>query len=296
MIALLDTEPGARARGVLYMVVAVAFLAAMDTCAKYLSSDYHVMQILWVRYIGHFVIALVIFAPRMGVGMLTSRRPGLQWVRSGLMLVASGLNFIALGYLQLDQVGALAMTAPIWVVVLAVPLLGERITGHRLIAIIAGFTGIVLITRPGFGEVHWAIFLSLGTAVALALFQITTRMLANIDNHIVTQVYTTLAGVVILTPMVPFYWQTPHGWDWLIMLCIGGFGILGHYCLIFAHRYAPASVLAPFFYVQIVWMTGLGFLIFSDVPDVFTLLGAVVVVLSGLYIWKMERRTAKATP
>ncbi|MFT5115107.1 MAG: drug/metabolite transporter (DMT)-like permease [Parasphingorhabdus sp.] len=277
------------------MVLAMVFLAGMDVCAKYLSTDYHVVQVLWVRYIGHFALIAILLFPTYKLSLFRSNWISLQLARSLLMALGSLLNFMALRYLQLDQTAAIAFTSPFWVLMLSGPLLGEKVGRAQIVAIMVGFIGVLIITRPGFGDVHWAVYLSLSVALVLALFQITTRKLAGVDGHATTQFYTTFVGVIVVTPIIPWYWQEPSLWGWVAMILIGVFGLVGHYLLIIAHRLAPASALAPFVYTQIVWMVIFGFLIFADVPDSWTIIGGAIVVASGLFLWYRDRQILKST-
>ena len=271
------------------MVLAMLFLAAMDVCAKFLANDHDVLQIVWIRFFGQSVVVMILLFPIHGLKLIKSNHLPLQLIRSVLMILGTFMNFISLRYLQLDQTAAIAFTSPFWVVLFSAPLLGERVSRVQVLAIAAGFIGVLVITRPGFGEVHWAAYLSVGVALVLALFQIATRKLASIDNDATTLFYTTALGAVVVSPFVMSVWTTPNTIGWFAMLLLGVLGLAGHYCIIVAHRYAPAGVLAPFVYTQIIWMIVFGFIIFADVPDFWTLVGATIVVSSGLYLWHRAR-------
>ena len=173
-------------------------------------------------------------------------------------------------------------------------MLGERPGPHRWGAIVAGFCGVLIVMRPGLGEVHWAYFLILLGTIGMAFYLITTRMVAEVDNAWASLFYTALIGAAILSLILPFVWRTPDHWmGWFLMLCVGFFGAIGHLMLILGNRYAPGSLLAPFMYAQIVWAVLFGFLIFGDLPDAFTWTGAVVVVVSGIYLAWREMRAAR---
>jgi drug/metabolite transporter (DMT)-like permease len=216
------------------------------------------------------------------------------------MVVTTGLNFVALKYLQLDQNITIFFLTPLLVAALAGPLLNEWVGWHRMLAIIAGFLGVLLVMHPGIGTVHWAMFIALGAMLGYALYNIATRYLAAFDPAAVTQTYSPLAGVILLAPPALAEWHWPTEPLQLLMLASLGFwGGLGHWFLILAHRGAPAPVLAPFIYVGLIWMSALGFLVFGDVPTLWTLSGAAVVILSGLYLLARERKVlgaAKAGP
>jgi len=277
-------------RGILLIIAAFVTFSMLDTTAKYLVQHYPPAQVVWVRYAGHLVIAAVIFLPRHGLGLLHSQRLGLQVVRSLLLFGATCANFAALQYLQLAETASIFFSTPLMVAVLAVPLLGERIGPRRWSAILIGFVGVMIVVRPGLGLVHWAISLSLLAALCAGLYQIATRKLAGTDRVATTQFYTALIGALAITPLVPFVWEMPNLYDALLMICLGALGGFGHWMLILAHRLAPAPILAPFNYIQLLPMVVLGYLVFGDLPDVWTLLGAGVVLSSGLYLFYRERK------
>lgn len=266
------------------MILAFACFAMLDACAKYLSSWHSIYQIVWARYVGHFAVAMLIYLLMGGGAVWKSQRPLIQIIRSGLLLAATALNFIALQYLQLAQTSAILFTIPIWVALLSVPLLGERIDRGRWAAILVGFVGVLVIMRPGSGFFHWAALLSLSVAFIVALYQIATRKLAGVDSSQTTQLYTALVGMLVVLPVAPFHWVTPEGPALWAMVGIGILGGIGHYLLIVAHRGTPAPVLAPFWYTQIIWMILIGYLVFADLPDAWTLAGAAVVIGSGWYL------------
>lgn len=276
------------------MIIAFAFFAIVDTCAKYLAASMATPQIVWARYAGHLVVALLFFAPMGGWGFWRTERLGLQLLRSLFLFGGTVCNFFALRYLQLAETAAIFFTVPLLVAALSVPLLGEHVGTRRWSAIFVGFAGVLIIVRPGFGLIHWAVLLSLATTVFAALYMITTRKLAHSDRDITTMFYTALVGAVIAMPFVPFDWQMPTGANLVAMITIGVVAGVGHFILIVAHRLAPAATLAPFVYIHIIWMVGIGYIVFNDLPDLWTMLGAAVVLASGLYLLHRERTTKQA--
>lgn len=289
----LSNEP---VRGILLIIAAFCTFSLLDTTAKYLVQSYPIGQVVWARYVGHVVLAAALLLPRYGVDLLRSQRPGLQVVRSLLLFGSTCANFAALQFLQLAETSSIMFSTPFMVAVLAVPLLGERIGPRRWAAIGIGFFGVLIVIRPGFGLIHWAAGLSLLCALFGAFYQITTRQLAGVDRAVTTQFYSALVGAVAITPLVPFVWQTPDLKGALLMLCLGAFGGFGHWLLILAHRLAPAPILAPFSYVQLLPMILLGYLVFGDFPDAWTLAGAGVVLTSGLYLLYRERKVKPHRP
>jgi len=277
------------------MCGAVATFSCLDTTGKYLLHHMHPLQVVWVRYTGAFLLALLFLNPVTRPGMLVTRRPWLQVGRSALLLLSTALNFFALQFLQLDEALSILFSTPFIVAVLCGPLLGEWVGWRRWIAIGVGFLGVLLVARPGFGGLHPAALLSLGSAVCYSLYSISTRVLARSDSSETTLFYSNLVGALAMLPIVPFVWSMPSSWFIiLLMVVIGAFGSFGHYLLIRGHRLAPASVLAPFIYTQLVWTTALGFLVFGDVPHRWTIVGGLIVVGSGLYLLYRERKVGTA--
>jgi len=283
-------------RGILLMIAAFCSFAVLDTTAKHLVQHYPVGQVVWARYVGHVVLAAAVLLPIHGRGLLVSHRPGLQVLRSLFLFGATCSNFAALQFLQLAQTSSIQFSTPLMVAALAVPLLGERVGPRRWAAIVVGFFGVLIVIRPGLGLVHWAAGLSLLCALFGAFYQITTRKLAGVDRAVTTQFYSALIGAIAITPLVPYFWQTPDLTGALLMLCLGAIGGFGHWLLILAHRLAPAPILAPFLYIQLLPMILLGYMVFGDFPDSWTLVGAGVVLTSGLYLLYRERRMKPGTP
>jgi drug/metabolite transporter (DMT)-like permease len=283
-------------RGILLMVCAVSTFSLLDTTAKYLVQSYPVGQVVWARYVGHVVLAAALLLPLYGRGLLVSERPGLQVLRSLFLFGATCANFAALQFLQLAETSSILFSTPFMVAMLAVPLLGEHIGPRRWAAIGIGFFGVLIVMRPGLGLVHWAASLSLLCALFGACYQITTRKLAGVDRAVTTQFYSALVGALVITPLAPFVWQTPDLKDGILMVCLGALGGFGHWLLILAHRLAPAPILAPFSYVQLLPMILLGYLVFGDFPDHWTLIGAGIVLSSGLYLLYRERKVKPGHP
>jgi drug/metabolite transporter (DMT)-like permease len=207
-----------------------------------------------------------------------------------LLLGSTALNFFAIKYLQLDQALTITFSTPFLVAALAGPVLGEWVGPRRWAAIGVGFLGVLVVTRPGFNAIHPAAALSAGGALCYALYSLATRILARTDSNETTLFYTNLVGAAVMLPIVGFVWTTPGSLlIGLLMLAAGALASLGHFLLIAAHRLAPASVLSPFIYSQLAWTVALGFFVFGDVPNRWTLAGAGIVIASGLYLLHRER-------
>ena len=284
-------DTSARFKGIALMCLALVCFCMLDTSAKWLNHHIPTLEVLWARYAGHFAISLIFVNPWTTPGLLFTQRPWLQIFRSLLLVGSSITNFIALRYLQLDQTMAIVFTTPFFVALAAGPMLGEWIGPRRWAAILFGFAGVILVTRPGAGGIHPAAFLSLIGAICYALYNLTTRILASYDSTATTAFYSALVGVVVSTIPLPWFWTAP-GEPLVIsaMVWVGALGWIGHLFLIMAHKRAPAAILAPFIYTQIVWMIIAGYLVFGDVPNHWTLAGVAVVIASGLYLLSRERQ------
>lgn len=293
----LQHERRQRLTGIALMCGAVACFACLDTVAKFLSPHMPTMQIVWARNISGFLLTFVLMNPLTRPRILRTARPGLQIVRSLLLLATTLFNFLAVRYLQLDEALSIMFATPFLVAVLAGPMLGEWLGWRRWIAICVGFAGVLLVTRPGFGGMHPAALFSLAGALCYAFYGIITRVVSRSDSNETTLFYSNLVCALVVLPVLPFVWTPPE--DALIivlMVVMGAFGSLGHYLLIIGHRLAPASVLSPFIYTQMIWVIALGYLVFGDIPTEWTLTGAGIVIASGLYLIQRERKRRVARP
>ena len=279
-----------RLTGIALRCGAVVLFACNDASAKFLNAHMHTVQVVWARYMAAFALAIVLLNPTGNPQVMRTRRPWLQLGRSALLLGSTVLNFFALRYLQLDEAVSIIFCTPFIVAALGGPMLGEWIGWRRWTAIVVGFAGILLVTRPGAGGIHPAALLVVVAAICYALYSILTRVLTRSDSDATTNFYSNLVGAAAITVAVPFYWTAQSDPLVIALMCsMGLFSGFGHFLLIRAHRLAPAGVLAPFIYTEIVWMIALGFLVFGDVPNRWTLAGAAVVIVSGLYLLYRER-------
>lgn len=276
--------------GIGLIVLAILSFSILDAIAKYLSSSLPTLQIAWIRFVSHVFLALVMFQVWKKPSLLKTRRPILQVVRAFCLLGTTVFNFLAVRYLQLAETTAIMFAAPFVITALAGPMLGEWAGMRRWAAIIVGFIGVLIVTQPGLGGMHWAAIYSVSAMSFYAVYAILTRKLTATDSSAGMLL---ISGVVAAIAMAPFglaVWEPPQdAWTWILLCSTGIFGAGGHFLFILAHRIAPAPLLAPFMYIQIVWMIALGFLVFADVPTFSTLAGSAVVVASGLYILYRER-------
>jgi drug/metabolite transporter (DMT)-like permease len=284
-------SPRDRRIGITLMCVVALCFSCLDAAAKYLVVTLPVVQVVWLRFLTHAVLGVVVLAPNYGLRLFRVQHPRLQLLRGIMLAGMTGLNSWALVYLQLDITAAIQFSVPILVAVISAKWLGERLDGPRWIAILAGFGGVLLIVRPGSSAFHPAIFLSIGNAILYALFNLLTRRLAASELPAATQLMSAIIPSVLLAPLGLFVWRAPEGWwSWVLVLSLGLFGGMGHLASALAYRYASAAVLGPFIYQQIIYMGLLGWLVFGHVPDALVVLGAAVVVGSGLFLLYREFR------
>lgn len=281
--------------GVMYMCVAGSLFPVMNGFVKLLAETYPPTQIVWFRIVVHLGLVALVFTPHMGLDLFRTQRIGLQVVSSVMMLLSTVFFFSAVKYVGVAEAVSVSFVGPLAVVLLAWPLLGERITMMRIIAVVVGFAGVLVVIRPGSAVFQWASVLLLGSAISYAVYQIVIRRLAGVDHPATSIFYSVLLGAILLSLLVPFVWTTPKTWiDWLLLLSLGAMGGLGHYCVARALAYASANFIAPFNYFQIIGSVIVGYLMFAEVPDLYTWLGAVLIIGAGLLVTLQVQSTIKA--
>jgi len=283
---------------VIMIVGAVACFSVLDGVIKSLSARHPVPLLVWARW-GFQVLAMLLWlAPKMGAGMLRTRRLRMQLLR-GVLLVGSSLFFMtALSHLPLADATALNYTTPTIVIILAIVFLGERLTPARLAFVVAGLAGMLMIVQPGAEIFKGTSLFALGSAGCYALYQITTRMVAD-DDPRVSLFYPALIGTLLMTFVWPWFGsRIDVAWTDVAWLAgIGVLGTIGHFLLILAFQRAPASALTPFTYIQVVFATLIGWLVYDDFPDALTLAGMALIAGSGLLLtWHERRRALIAAP
>ena len=283
-------------RGILLILLATCCFGCLDTMSKYLVSYYPASALVWLRYVLQTVVMAAIFFPRMGMRLLRTSSPGLQIVR-GLMLVLSSVVFVvALRHMPIAAVASIVFLAPIIVAVAGGPLLGERVSARTWFALAGGFTGVLLIIRPGGSAFTWWAFLPLGCAFMFASYQILTRKLAGRDDPITTLFIPGLAAVLVIPPVFPgsITGLPSVPLHFVMLAAIGVLGAIGHFLLIRAHAHAPATLLAPFGYTQLLVILVLGFAVFGEIPDGLALTGIALIAGSGLGLVIAARRPSTA--
>jgi drug/metabolite transporter (DMT)-like permease len=276
-------------RGIALVLTSTVFLGASDVTAKYLSTTLPSIEIAWIRFLVFALIMVPVMVPGSPVYAMRSPRPGFQLLR-GVALLSSSLFFISgLRFLPIAEASATGFVAPLFVTALSIIFLGETVGLRRWLATAIGLFGVLIILRPGTSAFHPAAFFPLVSALAWACTLIMTRMMSGRERAATTMAYSSIAGVCVLTVLAPLVWVAPSWHDVLFGIFIGIASTAGQWIVVLAFRYADASVLAPFSYTQLLWVSILGFLVFGEIPDVWTVTGAAFIVASGLYTAHRER-------
>jgi len=288
-------------RAAAYMTLAVTLFPFLNAAVKYLGRNYPMPEIFWARYAGHVVFCLILFAPGRGMAIFATRHPLTQVWRSLLLFGASAFYFLGLLSVELPTASAIAFVGPIIVTALSVPMLGEKVGPRRWSAVVVGFAGALLIIRPGTDVMQWGAVLVLLDALCYAVYQVLSRKVGSRDTAAASVTLAGLGGLALASLLLPF-WPIvlPRtSFDWLVFASTGFIGMLGHYFVLKAVQWGSASFCAPIGYGELIGSTVLGYLIFAEFPDLWTWVGAAVIIASGLYIsyreHKLERRARAAS-
>jgi drug/metabolite transporter (DMT)-like permease len=252
---------------------------------------YPANEIVWARFTGHLIVMLAVFLPQYGLRLFATRRPAVQIGRGLLTLVGNALFVVAIAHVPLATASAIGFTAPLIVTALAGPLLREHVGIRRWSAVLIGFAGALIVIRPGGGFSDPMLLLLLLGSATHALYLIATRWVGNYDDAATSIVFSALMGSLIMSLVLPFSFVWPRdGFDLAMLGSLGLIGAAGHYLVIRAFRHGPAAAIAPLSYVELLGTATLGYLIFDNFPDLWTWIGAAVIIASGLYIALRERR------
>lgn len=277
--------------GILLMLIAYLFFSLTDGTTKWLVLlGYPALQLAFIRYCFQLVISATEVSIR---GIHKNEIKDHFWLlvlRGAMLASVTACVFYSLKYLTLSMYSAILFTVPIFVSLISGPILGERVGPWRWFAIFMGFVGVVIIVSPFNESFHSASFLVLFAAVAMAIYSILTRKLASSVRPHILQLVTGVVGAITFLPFAVWLWQPITIKSFMLMTWVGFASWAGHELLTRAHRHAEASVLMPYSYSFIIYMTILGFIFYDEVPDRFTILGALVIIISGLIIWYRERR------
>jgi drug/metabolite transporter (DMT)-like permease len=276
-------------RGIALILASTVFLGVSDVTAKYLSTTLPSIEITWIRFLVFALVMAPAMVPTSPLYALRTERRGLQLMRGAALLSSSLLFITGLRFLPIAEASATGFVAPLFVTALSIIFLGESVGLRRWVATAVGLIGVLIILRPGTGAFHPAAFFPIVSALAWACTLIMTRMMSGREHALTTMTYSAIAGICIVSVLVPFVWVAPSWHDILFGILIGVASTAGQWIVVLAFRYADASVLAPFSYTQLLWVSILGFAIFGEVPDIQTVIGAVFIVASGLYTAHRER-------
>lgn len=276
-------------RGIALVVCASIFFSISDATAKYVTETLPVIEVAWVRYVV-FTLLATLPALRDHGAMLRTRRPVTQVMR-GLAIVGSALLFVyGLQELPLADAAAINFVSPLFITVLSVPFLGEVVGPRRWAAVGVGLTGAVIAAQPGTSAFSVAAIYPVLSAATWAIGIILTRRMASTEGSATIIAWTAISGLVLLTGLLPFQAVIPTERELVLCVLIGVMASVGQGLVVLGYRTAPASLLAPFSYLQLIWSTSLGYIVFAARPSLPTLIGATVIAASGLYSAHRERQ------
>jgi len=278
--------------GIGFMIVVTVFFSSGDALAKYTSEELPLWMVLWGRYVFHFLFIAIFFLRSAPRDIIYTKNIKLQILRSILIFCAGVTFWAGLMYMPLVDSMVILFTSPLWVTALAAFLLSEKVGVHRWGCVIVGLVGVILVIGPGTGIVNWVAILPLCAALFYASFQISTRVLGQRDSVLTTLFYSSICGLIFSSIIVIFFWESPSPTQWLLLMGLGFIAATGHYFMIKAFENAPASLLAPFDYISLIWAMLLGFFMFGDLPDAWTIFGMAIIISSGLYLVKRESAVA----
>ena len=292
-IAPVEERPGF---GIGVILFSQLFFLMIDPSAKWMqAAGIPLGEIIFVRYAVHLLMAIAVFVPQQGAALFRTHAVWLELARGGALYSSTITNFLAVKFLPVTMTSSILNTQPLLVCMLSIPLLGEHVGWRRWSAIVVGFVGVLIIIRPGTADFTPAVFLSLGGALLGACYNILTRKLAGVDTASTQQVYACALALACTTPFAFQGWVWPHDTaTWFAFAAIGVAGMLGHQLATVAARFAPASVLAPFSYLQIIYASLVSWLVFGQPPTFWIFVGAGIIIASGLYMALRERRLGRA--
>ena len=276
------------------VLFAVFLMPFSDAVAKLLGVRYPVAEVAWMRYAAHMVILLPISAWRYGPRALIPRPLGLHLLRSTLMVGATLLFFLGLTRLPMADTLALLFLYPMLVTALSAALLGERVGWRRWAAVCGGLLGTLIIIRPGSDVFQWWSLIPIGAGTCFSLYLVTTRRLGTGTPPLISAFFSVTVGAAVLPVALPVGWTTPTVQDAALGIAMGALAAGAHFLLAAAFQKAPASLLAPFGYAEMIMAASLGYLIFGDFPDGWSWVGIAVITASGIYLSIRERKVAQA--
>jgi drug/metabolite transporter (DMT)-like permease len=271
-------------RGILVLVGSTFLLAMMDVFVKLASAELGIIQIAWGRYSTQAIVLCAIAGPRL-LSFLRSRRPSLHLFRTGLHLTGNTCFMAALKLMPLAEANVISFAAPLFLTGLSRPVLGEHVGVLKWVAVGVGFLGVLIVVGAGSELLKWAALLPLVMAACSAGYNVLTPIIARAEDPSATLYFVGIIGAGAFSFVVPFFWTTPSSSGWCLLILIGILGTIGHLGLIRAFQLAPAATLSPFLYLFLIWAVGFGWLVFGDVPGASTIVGASVIIASGLIVY-----------
>ena len=273
---------------ILLMIGAVFCFASMDATAKYLMKEIGPAQTIWARYTVQAVIVTVLILPKINVYGRTNY-PKLQFLRSVALMMATTLFFFAFSKLGLAEASAIFNISPVLITLGAFLFLREQIGPRRLTGIIVSLLGALIIIRPGTGVFSIYALLPLGAAIFYSTYSLATRFVGTDESPWTSLFYSAIFGAICYSIYIAFYWNPMSSNAILLTIIIGLFGTAGHICLIRALTLGEASLVAPFIYINLLFTTTWGFVLFGNLPDFWTIVGALIIVAAGIYVWARDR-------
>lgn len=271
------------------MIGGTVTFVAVNVLVRHLTKTYPPAEVVWMRFVVHFVLVVLFVGPRLPALAATSQRT-LHIARSALVFLGTNIHFVSLYYIPVAECTAIMLIIPIFVTILSAPLLGERVGRDRWIGAIIGLTGGLVIVRPGADAIHPIALLTVASCVMFAVYQLATRRLSSTEGAGTTLLYTSVVGIVAGGAVMPFVWVTPDLEGWAFLIAMGVCGSVGQYALVRAFEVAPAATVSPFLYTNMIWALIFGLAAFGEFPDGWTLLGAGIITASGLFILRSARR------
>ena len=270
--------------GIIFAILAYFSFSLLDTIQKTAVIYHSIFQILFLKYFFTLFLSVIESYRKKNINFFKTKKPTLQITRSILSIIESGCFVMSFRYLSLADAHSIASLTPVIVVALSALILREKVNLKTWIAIFIGFIGVLIIMRPGLSIFDPKSMIPLAAAFFLSLYQIVTRKVSEYDSSETSLFYTSVVGIILMSFLVPFYWQPMQSFSYLLFLGVGIFFSLSIYFQIIALGFATASVVQPFHYTLILWAIILGYIFYNDFPDVPTIIGASIITLSGIYV------------
>ena len=272
------------------MIAAMTIMPGIDVIAKFLGQQgLPVLMIVWGRMFFSMALTLPIMLAKHGSGALIPDNPWVQTARGLFLVTATGTFFWALKFMPIADTLAIFFVQPLIITLLSPWVLGETVGVRRWAALIVGFVGTLIIIRPGFQEINPGVPLALAAGASLAVYMLLTRKIAGKTDAIITTFHTNVAGTVITSVLLIWFWHTPLSHQWLLMALLAAIAASGHYLVVRAYDHGEASLLAPLGYTEMIVATWAGWYFFGDFPDRWTFMGTAILIASAIYIAQRER-------